>query len=70
MKGYEKTTQISITPKNYIIVRLDGCHFHTFTHGCEKPYDSRIRDAMIEALRALVEEVQGLKTFLRKKKIC
>jgi tRNA(His) 5'-end guanylyltransferase len=61
MKSYEAVTRFFVTPRSYAIIRIDGCHFHTFTRGCEKPFDERLRLAMINTMAHLVKDIQGVK---------
>lgn len=43
----------------YIMIRLDGKAFHTYTKGLKKPFDSLLQKAMIETAKYLCEEIQG-----------
>ena len=36
---YEEVTKTKLTRRTPVIIRLDGCHFHTFTRGFRKPFD-------------------------------
>jgi tRNA(His) 5'-end guanylyltransferase len=47
------------TVDGYIGVRCDGRAFHTYTRKAERPFDSRIRDAMEAGTRACMESVPG-----------
>jgi len=60
MKEYERVTKQFIPPKNYTIIRLDGCHFHSYTKKFDKPFDDRIRTAMITTMQQLVQDIQGV----------
>ena len=40
MKTYENVTRTYLTRRTPVVMRLDGCHFHTFTRGFDKPYDA------------------------------
>lgn len=42
-----------------ILVRLDGRAFHTFTRGLARPFDERLRRAMIETTKTLVNETHA-----------
>lgn len=59
MKRYEEITNIKITPRMPIILRLDGVAFHTWTRTMEKPVDYRMTRAMTEAAKYLCERAQG-----------
>lgn len=59
MKRYEEI------PKNYmmrrmpVIIRIDGCHFHTFTRFFDRPYDRVFARAMEETTVELCNQIQG-----------
>jgi tRNA(His) guanylyltransferase len=61
MKRYEEVPRTSLTPRAPMIVRVDGRAFHTYTRGCERPWDTTIRDAMTAAASALMREITGAK---------
>lgn len=61
MKTYEVVPRIRLTPRMPTILRIDGKAFSTFTRGFDKPWDLTIRNAMTEAAKALMKEVQGAK---------
>lgn len=48
-------------PAGYLLLRLDGRAFHTYTRGLERPYDTPLMDAMDQTLLALCNEVQGVR---------
>ena len=39
MKRYEPVSKTSLIRRMPVILRLDGCHFHTFTKGFQKTFD-------------------------------
>ena len=40
MKGfYENRSKTYLCRRMPAIIRIDGCHFHSFTRGFKKPYD-------------------------------
>nr|WP_283770931.1 tRNA(His) guanylyltransferase Thg1 family protein [Polycladospora coralii] len=39
MKAYENAYRTYLPRRLPVLIRLDGCHFHTYTKGMEKPYD-------------------------------
>ena len=59
MKTYEAV------PKNYLVrrmpvaIRIDGCHFHTWTWGLQKPRDYFFMCAMIRTMEELCRNIQG-----------
>jgi len=61
MKRYENVSRIYITPRMPTIVRVDGKSFHSYTRGCDKPWDLRIIEAMSSAARDLLDSIQGSK---------
>jgi len=61
MKEYENASRIKLTRRMPMIIRIDGKAFHTYTRPFEKPLDDRICCALIDAARALLNEVQGAK---------
>ena len=56
---YENRSKTYLTRRTPIIIRLDGCHFHTFTRGFVKPFDKRLMESMQETTRMLCKEIQG-----------
>jgi tRNA(His) 5'-end guanylyltransferase len=59
--NYESRNTNYLTRRVPVIIRLDGAHFHTFTKGCDKPFDEDIIKTMQGATRYLVENIQGAK---------
>lgn len=58
MKGYENAFRIHFSRRLPIIIRVDGKAFHTFTRGCERPFDAMLGATMDAAATALLEAVQ------------
>lgn len=56
---YENRSKTYLTRRTPIIIRLDGCHFHTFTRGFVKPFDKRLMESMQETTLMLCKEIQG-----------
>lgn len=56
---YEYRSQTYLPRRTYTIIRLDGKAFHTFTRGCEKPYDTTLSTAMCASTEKLCEQIQG-----------
>lgn len=56
MKLYEASTESRIIPRLPVIVRLDGRSFSRFTKGMERPFDAKLRQAMIEVTKYLIEQ--------------
>jgi len=59
MKRYEAVTDIKLMRRTPVMLRFDGCHFHTFTKGLAKPFDHIFRKSMRETMRDLCKEIQG-----------
>jgi len=59
-KAYEaRETMHRLMPGLPVLVRLDGRSFHTFTRGLERPFDTRLRQAMVETAKYLVGETHA-----------
>ncbi len=58
---YESCVNINLIRRMPVIIRLDGRAFHSFTRGCDKPFDARLSDKIIEATYYLCGEIQGAK---------
>lgn len=56
---YEMRAQSHLPRRTYTVIRLDGKAFHTYTRGCEKPFDVTLSNDMQEAAIALCSEAQG-----------
>lgn len=59
MKTYENVTRNYLTRRTPVIIRLDGCHFHTFTKGFNKPYDEVLSKSIQDTMKYLCENIQG-----------
>ena len=59
MKKYEAVTKTTLVSRMPVIIRLDGCHFHTFTRGMQKPFDPILNKTMQETMKYLCENIQG-----------
>ena len=58
---YENRSQTYLTRYTPAVIRLDGCHFRTFTKGFEKPFDKLFAKAMQMTTKYLCEHIQGVK---------
>jgi len=56
---YEEVTKTRLTRRMPVIIRLDGCHFHTFTRGFKKPFDELMIKSMQATMKYLCENIQG-----------
>lgn len=59
MKRYEDASRIYLPERMPVILRLDGKAFHTYTRGCERPYDNRLMVVMNEVTKYLCANVQN-----------
>lgn len=59
MKTYEAAAKGYLTRRTPVIIRIDGCHFHTFTRKFEKPFDRVFQDAMKWTTWHLCSSIQG-----------
>lgn len=61
MKEYEHAYRRQVSVEDYILIRLDGKSFHSYTRGLDKPFDSLFMEAMDETLLTLCREVPGVR---------
>lgn len=61
IKSYERVSNHKFTPRSPVFIRIDGKSFHTFTKGCEKPFDKTLIDAMVYAAQKTAKEIGGFK---------
>ncbi len=61
IKAYENITRTFLPRRSNVIIRIDGKAFHTYTKGCEKPFDKGLQDDMNATAVALCEQIQGAK---------
>ena len=59
MKQYESVSKTRLVHRTPVIIRLDGCHFHTFTKGFEKPFDEVLMCSMIRTMKFICQNIQG-----------
>lgn len=60
-KYYEGIWKVKLPRRMPMIIRVDGKAFHTYTRGCEKPFDYRLMGLMDETAVHLCENIQGAK---------
>lgn len=58
---YENRSKSYLTRRTPVIIRIDGCHFHSFCRGLRKPYDPTFIKAMQLTTKDLCENIQGCK---------
>lgn len=61
IKRYERAYNYTATPRMPLFIRVDGKAFHTFTKGCEKPFDQDLITAMVYAAQMTAKEMSGCK---------
>lgn len=61
IKGYEDLVDQRLMLRQPVFIRVDGKAFHTFTRGCEKPFDHTLRSAMVYAMANTADKMQGFK---------
>ena len=59
MKEYAKAGQRYLTRRIPVILRLDGCHFHSFAKKFKRPFDEVLIKTMQETTKYLCENIQG-----------
>lgn len=62
MKSYETPTRMTLPPRTYTIIRVDGRAFHTYLAHlgtAEKPFDEWVIHAMDRTAAALCREING-----------
>ena len=60
MKEYEHAASTRLPRRLPVIIRLDGKAFHTYTRGCQRPYDVKLREVMVETTKELCKQIQGV----------
>jgi tRNA(His) 5'-end guanylyltransferase len=62
MKGdYEHRTRYFLPRRTFVLIRIDGKGFHTYTRHCARPYDLDLMADMDATAAALCERVEGAK---------
>lgn len=61
IKRYEAVSKPLLSRRTPVLVRVDGKAFHTFTRGCDKPFDKQLIRAMAYATAKTAENMQGFK---------
>ena len=59
VKAYEAVTKPKLTRRTPVFIRVDGKAFHTFTKGCQKPFDEDLISCMVYATTKTAEQMQG-----------
>lgn len=61
MKEYENAYRIKLPRRMPVLLRIDGKAFHTYTRGCDKPFDLVLNNAMWETAKYLCQNIMGAK---------
>lgn len=61
MKQYEDAYRMYLPRRLPVVLRIDGCHFHTFTRGMNKPFDGQLTSALWETCKYLAAQMMGCK---------
>ncbi len=59
MKIYEDAYRLKLPIRMPVIIRVDGKAFHSYTKGCEKPFDQDLIDCINDVATYLCSNVQG-----------
>ena len=60
MKGqYEHRARVLLPRRTYTLIRVDGKAFHTYTKGCQRPFDEALMRHMDYAAVELCRQAQG-----------
>jgi tRNA(His) guanylyltransferase len=58
-QDYEDALRIVLPRRSYVVIRIDGRGFHTFTKDLERPYSRRLAEALDQAALSLCQEMIG-----------
>jgi tRNA(His) 5'-end guanylyltransferase len=58
---YEDAFRAKLPGRMPVILRVDGKAFHSYTRGCERPFDDKLIAAMNTVALTLCQEIQGAK---------
>lgn len=61
MKRYEEVSKTRLLPKSWVILRVDGKAFHSFTRKMNRPFDDNLITAMLTAGEKTAQQMQGFK---------
>ena len=61
MKKYEGVSRIYLPQRSYIITRIDGKAFHTYTKGFKRPFDDDLMEDMDDTAKYLCKNIMGVK---------
>jgi len=61
MKKYENAYRHYLPERMPVLIRIDGCHFHSYTKGMQKPFDKDLANAFWETAKYLAKNINGCK---------
>jgi tRNA(His) 5'-end guanylyltransferase len=61
MKSYEDCYRFKLMKRSYVIIRVDGKAFHTYTKGLQRPFDDGLIEDMNETAAYLCKNIMGAK---------
>lgn len=57
--NYENRTRFYLPRRTYVLIRIDGNSFHSYTKDCKRPYDLDLMDDMNNTTIELCSRIQG-----------
>src|SRR5580693_7211703 len=58
-QDYEDALRLVLPRRTYVVIRIDGRGFHTFTKNLERPYSKPLADALDQAALGLCHDMIG-----------
>lgn len=58
-KELEEPWKPRLPAKKFYVIRVDGRAFHTWTRGLQRPFDPKLREAMVDSAIKLASQVDG-----------
>jgi tRNA(His) 5'-end guanylyltransferase len=58
IKRYEDTFRYHLPLRSFVILRIDGKAFHSYTKNCKKPFDDQLMTDMNNTAIALCKEIR------------
>lgn len=59
MRGYKAAFDHVLTGRTPVLAHVDGIGFSQYTRKCDKPFDEKLGDVMIDTAADIIERVQG-----------
>lgn len=61
IKRYEYVSKTTLLPRSFVVLRVDGRAFHTFTRRMHKPFDYKLIESMVTAGEKVAKEINGFR---------